>query len=339
MPDDVVELHRPAADARSSARRARRRRVIIVLSALIGAFAAWEAITRVVAYTGDAYVRSDLVAASPEATGHIVAVHVQDNQTIRRGEILISIDPVPFQLAVDASQAALKEANAQATTDRAVVAMANDGVADAEARLKYAQETQYRAAVLVKEADVSRQQLDAANEALQRGQAGLAAAQAALRKAQQTLAVDEAAIARAQAELATAEWRLSRTKMYAPVDGAINNLTVRVGDTARENTPLIGIVDAQAWRIIANYKQDYLRFLPIGGTAWIWLDSHPWRFYRARIQGIGRGIDRNPDIANLLPNVAPTTDWIRLQRRFPVTLVLVDPPADLTLFMAPTGAA
>lgn len=143
MPDDVVELHRPAADARSSARRARRRRVIIVLSALIGAFAAWEAITRVVAYTGDAYVRSDLVAVSPEVTGHIVAVHVQDNQTIRRGEILISIDPVPFQLAVDASQAALKEANAQATTDRAVVAMANDGVADAEARLKYAQETQY----------------------------------------------------------------------------------------------------------------------------------------------------------------------------------------------------
>ena len=55
--------------------------------------------------------------------------------------------------------------------------------------------------------------------------------------------------------------------------------------------------------------------------------------HRARIAGIGRGISREPDATKLLPYVAPTTDWIRLQRQFPVTLTLVAPPAELTLYM------
>ena len=96
---------------------------------------------------------------------------------------------------------------------------------------------------------------------------------------------------------------------------------------------MIGIVDANAFRIIANYKQSYIRAFQVGGTAWVWLDSHPWHFYRARIAGIARGISRTQTEDGLLPYVAPTTDWIRLQRRFPVTLTLVAPPPDNLLFM------
>jgi membrane fusion protein, multidrug efflux system len=91
--------------------------------------------------------------------------------------------------------------------------------------------------------------------------------------------------------------------------------------------------ECQAWRIIANYKQSYLLGLRVGDTAWVWLDWRPWQLYRARIAGIGRGISRDPGPAGLLPYVAPTIDWILLQRRFPVTIMLVDPPPDLTLFM------
>ena len=122
-------------------------------------------------------------------------------------------------------------------------------------------------------------------------------------------------IARAKAELATAQWRLERTELRALADGTINNLTVRVGDTARAEVPLIGVVDAAAWRIVANYKQDYLRYFRVGGTAWVWLDSHPWQLHRARITGVARAINREQTASELLPYVAPTTDWIRLQRR------------------------
>jgi multidrug efflux system membrane fusion protein len=106
-----------------------------------------------------------------------------------------------------------------------------------------------------------------------------------------------------------------------------------VGDTAQADVPLIGIVDARAWRIVANFKESYIRGFAVGSTAWVSLDSNPWHLRRAKVTGIARGISREPVPNRLLNYVAPTTDWIRLKRRFPVTLTLVDPPPDLRLYM------
>jgi membrane fusion protein, multidrug efflux system len=65
----------------------------------------------------------------------------------------------------------------------------------------------------------------------------------------------------------------------------------------------------------------------------VWLDSDPWTFHKARITGIARGFSRSPEPPMLLPYVAPTTDWIRLQRRIPVTIVLEEPPPGGKLYM------
>ena len=96
---------------------------------------------------------------------------------------------------------------------------------------------------------------------------------------------------------------------------------------------MIGIVDADAWRIMANYKQYYVRSFQVGEEAWVWLDSAPWHLYRAKITGIARGFSRDAQEPMLLPYVAPTTDWIRLQRRIPVTIVLEEKPPDGMLYM------
>ncbi len=99
--------------SRSPAIRGRRRRVALVVAGVLGVFLAWEVLTSFVAYTDDAYVRSDVVAVSPQVTGHIVAVRARDNQTVRHGDPLVSIEAVPFQLAVDERQAAMREAEAR----------------------------------------------------------------------------------------------------------------------------------------------------------------------------------------------------------------------------------
>src|SRR5204863_8146545 len=150
---------------------------------------------------------------------------------------------------------------------------------------------------------------------------------------QTSINAHQAALAVAKAEMATAQWKLSRTDMVSPTDGTITNLTTRAGDTATVSIPMIGIVDANGWRVIANYKQHYVRSFEIGGTAWVWLDSAPWHFRRAKITGIARGFSRDPQAPMLLPYVAPTTDWIRLQRRIPVTIVLEEAPPDGRLYM------
>ncbi len=311
----------------------RRYRALLVAALAAGAVAFYEVVTSFVAYTDDAYVRSDLVAIAPEITGRVVAVHVTDNQTIHAGDPLITIDPVPFQLAVDQQQALIAQARAQLGADQNDITAAQDSYTGAAAAAVLARVTQQRVARLNTTFDASRQDLDRANDALTRAEATLAAATALVAKSHDKLAQHQAALAQAQAELATAQWELSRTRIAAPTDGTINNLTVRVGDTAQINVPLIGIVDARAWRIMANYKQSFLREFRVGQTAWVWLGSQPWHLHRAHITGIGRGISRDPAPDKLLPYVAPTTDWIRLQRRFPVTLVLDDLPPDFPLYM------
>jgi len=333
MSSEAGSLSPPPLAAQASVVSSRRKRVALVAGGLFVAFLCWEIATRIVAYTDDAYVRSDLISVAPQVTGRILAVHVRDNQTVQRGDLLVSIDPDPFRLAVEELKAQIREAQAQAAADRDAAVGAKAAEQAATAALQLAQATQRRIATLSTEGDVTGQALDSANEALRRAETGVDAARAAIARNQQMLAMHEAGIARAQAELAAAQWRLDRTEVRALADGTINNLTVRVGDTARAEVPLIGVVDATAWRIVANYKQDYLRYFRVGGTAWVWLDSDPWQLHRARITGIARAINREQIAAELLPYVAPTTDWIRLQRRFPVTLVLVDPPADLTLYM------
>jgi multidrug efflux system membrane fusion protein len=311
----------------------RGKRSALVLGGLILLFIAYEVVTSFVAYTSDAYVRSDLIAVAPEVTGRIIAVHVTDNQPVKRGDPLVTVDPVPFQLVIAQRAADIEQARAQAAADQDETAAASDRLQAAQASLTFAQATRDRVAALVRTSDVSRQALDQANDDARRAEDARAAATAAVAQSSLMHAMHVAALARAEAEMALAKWRLSRTDLLSPADGTVTNLTVRVGDTADTDVPLIGLVDAHAWRIIANYKQGYIRAFRDGGTAWVWLDSAPWHVHRARIDGVARGISRQEGEIKLLPYVAPTTDWIRLQRRFPVTITLVDPAPQNTLFM------
>jgi multidrug efflux system membrane fusion protein len=84
---------------------------------------------------------------------------------------------------------------------------------------------------------------------------------------------------------------------------------------------------------MANYKEYYLRHLHPGQIAWVWLDSHPWHLYRARIQGIAHGISRERVGDKLVPFVSPTVNWIRLERRIPVRFTLIDSPGTDQLLM------
>ena len=148
----------------------------------------------------------------------------------------------------------------------------------------YAVEQQARFAVLAAENNAPRAELDRYNDELRRATAEMNISQVAIAKAQTSINVAQAALDVAKADMATAQWRLSRTEIVSPVNGTITNLTTRPGDTATVNIPMIGIVDADAWRIMANYKQYYVRSFEVGGEAWVWLDSAPWGLAVLRCQ-------------------------------------------------------
>ena len=309
------------------------RRIILILGGILGVFLLYELVTSFIYYTDDAYVRSDVISVAPEITGPVIAVHVIDNQNVKRGDPLITIDPLPFQLAVNEQSGAVREATAQIGADRDAVKIAEESVAAAEffrglcdedkGALRDARRAQLRLAPERRRGDRPRK---ARLGGLRAGQSHRGRAESDDHRASGR-ACEGAGVARHRrmAAVAHADRRAG--------DGGDHHLTVRVGDMATESVPIIGIVDASAFRIIANYKQSYLGYLQTGKTAWVWLDAHPWRLHRARIEGVARGISREQGAVKLLPYVEPTTDWVRLQRRFPVTIVLVDPPPDLTLYM------
>jgi multidrug efflux system membrane fusion protein len=310
-----------------------RRRVLFVLSSIALALALYWASGYFFAYTDDAYVTSDLVSVAPYVSGRIVSVNIVDNQTVKKGELLATIDPMPFQLALNEKQARKTEAEAQLAVDRDVITATQAQREDAAAKDRLASDNLRRAAPITAEGFLSRQAFDTATAKEQEAKAVLADAEASIAKAQQMLTLHQAMVATITAEIAYLQWQLEQTRLLAPADGTITQLTLRVGDQAVENKPLIGLVDAHAWRVYANYKEGVIRHMKIGHTAWVWLDTYPWQLRRATIQGIARGISREQTDRKLLPYVAPTTDWIRLERRFPVTLVLQDHSPDITLHM------
>jgi len=328
-PTAAAEPAPPARPVETS----RLHRLLTVGGTILALFILYEVITYFVAYTDDAYVRSDLVAVAPQVSGQIIEVHVVDNQDIKIGDKLFTIDPEPFQLVVNQWKAQIDRAAAQLKVAREELALAQAALQVSTSSHTYAVQEQSRFSDLAKRQFAPIAELDRANDELRRSQAEMTISTVAIAKAETDIGAHQAALELAKAQLASAQWNLDRTVVHAPNNGAITNLTLRKGDMATIGVPNVGIVDSDAWRIMANYKQYYIRDFKVGDTAWVWLDSAPWHFHKARITGIARGFSRNPGIDKLLPYVAPTTDWIRLQRRIPVTIVLEDLPPGYKLYM------
>jgi membrane fusion protein, multidrug efflux system len=322
---------RVPVDPEIAAARRYRRRVLLVLVGLAAAIGLYWGSSYVFAYTDDAYVTSDLVAIAPWITGRIIAVPIVDNQSVTKGMLLAEIDPTPFRLSLAQQQAKRVEAEAQLAVDHDLIKSAKAVRDAAAARARLAEDNLKRAKPVANAGFLSRQALDAATTAAQEAEANLGNAETTVNKERQTQALHEATVKAITAEIAYLQWQLAQTKIFAPTDGTINNLTLRVGDQAVANQPLIGMIDAHAWRIIANYKESVIRHMKVGHSAWVWLDTYPWHFHRAVVQGIARGISRRPTANTLLPYVEPTTDWIRLERRFPVTFLLTNRHPDVTL--------
>jgi multidrug resistance efflux pump len=323
----------PAVKKRVTRAPSPRSRAIRFLLIVVLIGAGWWGSGYVFAYTDDAYLTSDLVSVTPEVTGPVEAVHVTDNQWVTRGTSLFTIDPRPFRLELDRAQAQEAEAQAQLPIDQAQLDYLRSEAEAASASARLSNANLNRDMPLSRTGAVSAEMLDARRAEQAESEAHVQAARAAVARATETLQFHQVAVASAHAATGLAEWRLSRTQVLAPVDGHVTHLVLQTGDMVSPDHPTIAVVDAHAWRVEANYKEYYLRHLKPGHTAWVWLDSHPWRLYRARIQGIAHGISRSPGGEALLPYVSPSVDWIRLQRRIPVRIILQESPDVDGLFM------
>jgi multidrug efflux system membrane fusion protein len=303
----------------------RYRRLWIAAGVIVAGVALYFGGSAVIAYTDDAYVLSDLVAIAPQVAGIVKSVAVVDNQKVAAGDPIATIDPEPFQLEVNLKQQQIASLEATVAVKAQTQVSDAASVDAASAALRLAQLQYDRAKALTGDQFASQEQLDQAANQLRAAQDRLVLRQNQAQIDNREIDEAKAQVDVAKAELALAQYNLSCTQLTAPVPGYINNLTLRPGAYAHAGEAIIGIVDETQWRIVANFKEDVAASVTPGHRVWVWLDSDPWHFHAGHVQGVGRAIARSATPSQLLPYVAPTTDWIRLRRRLQVT-ILLDPP-------------
>jgi multidrug efflux system membrane fusion protein len=304
-----------------------------VLGACIALFILYELSVLVFAYTGDAYVTSDIVTLAAEIEGPVSELAVKDNETVAHGARLFTIDPTPYQLAVDEATAALANAEATLALSRDRLTAAQADLAAAQAGQTNAKETFDRVSNLARSEFASGQAIDDATRDLATATARSAAAAANVEVARQTIAVNTASVQQAQATLNHARYNLSKTVTTAPDAGRIAPFRTRIGDYLAVGTPVMTLVTNNHRRIIANVPERHLSRLKPGQRAWVTLGSQPWVVHKARVTSLSPGVARTQNAPLTLPYVDPATDWVRLPQRFPVELVLDSWPEDLGFYL------
>lgn len=247
-------------------------------------------------WTRDARVRADIVTIAPDVAGWVVELNVKDNQEVKEGDVLMTIDKDRYKAAYD------------------------QAIATAETQKQQMYLKQH--------------------EAARRRKLGAQAISAELLENAQI----EAAIAKGQyeealAQLELAKLNLERSVVKAPRSGQVTNLQLVQGNYIKEGESAMAIVVEGSLYLQAYLEETKLPGVKVGMPADIRLMSGG-TLLKGHVEGISRGItDRNATADNqLLADVEPTYNWVRLAQRIPVRIEFEDLPKDIHLAAGMTAS-
>src|SRR5215831_6490483 len=321
-------MNEKTAPAPAPASTARRRWIIaaIAVVAVIGiAYGSyWALVLRNFQSTDDAYVNGNVVPITPQVSGTVVAIAVDDTQFVQAGQPLVRLDDADAKVALDQAEAQL-------------------GKTVREVRNLFATTGQLAATVEIRESDVARAQDDVArrerlagsgavsNEELQHAHDTLNAARAALLATQQQLEANRARVDRtniathpdvqnAAAGVREAYLGYARTAIPAPISGYVAKRAVQLGQRVGPGTPLMAIVPLDQVWVDANFKEAQLADMRVGQPVKLLADLYGGKVdYHGKVVGFGAGTG---SAFAVLPAQNATGNWIKVVQRVPVRIAL-----------------
>ncbi|PWB33679.1 efflux transporter periplasmic adaptor subunit [Pseudomonas sp. SDI] len=239
-------------------------------------------------WTRDGRVRADIINVAADVPGYVVDVPVRDNQLVKKGDVLMQIDPAHYEVAVKQAQALV--ASRKATWEMRKVNAHRRADMD---NLVISKENRDDASNIANSAQADYQQ--------------------------------------AQAQLAAAELDLTRTRILATVDGYVTNLNVHRGDYARTGEAKMAVVDKDSFWVYGFFEETKLPHVRVGDKADLQMMSGA--LLKGHVESISRGIyDRdNPQSRELIADVNPTFNWVRLAQRVPVRIHIDEVPEGFLL--------
>jgi membrane fusion protein, multidrug efflux system len=283
-------------------------------------------------WTDDAYVMVHYATIAPRISGQVIMVPVDDNEVVKTGQVLATLDPRDNETALASAEAAVArdrslfdEISANVSRQPSIIREQQAAVAAARARLDFAQDNARRYGNLAATGAGSMQEHQQADSTLQQGQASLDSAEASLAAARRQLDVlnaqrsaAEAAVRADEAQLEQAKLNLSYTQVRAPIDGMVGERSVQVGNYVSLGTTLMTVVPLDQVYIEANYREVALLHVRSGQRVTIHLDA-----YNVDLKGT---VDSVPPasgavFAPIAPNNA-TGNFTKIVQRLPVKIVV-----------------
>jgi len=294
--------------------------------------------------TDNAYVRGQVTIISPQLTGYVAEVAVQDYQKVKAGELLVRIDDRIYQQKLQQAKATLAEQKAalanseqKRRSDEAKIRLSQAQVESAEAVLKAAEANWKRVEPLVKRGIATQRDADQARASLDEARAALSQAQAAMDVARQDLASTlvnrqslEAAVEGAEAAVRLAEIDLQNTRIVAPQDGRLGEVGARVGQYVSAGTQLMALVPEKVW-VVANFKETQLPHMEVGQPVTFTVDALEHRRLTGRIERF------SPAAASefsVIKTDNATGNFTKVVQRVPVRIA-IDPGQELADRLVP----
>ncbi|MCL4476877.1 MAG: HlyD family secretion protein [Nitrospirae bacterium] len=343
------EIKQPEAKQSNNHRRNVIALGVFVVIAVIGAIAVFFYIqyknTHIA--TDDAFVEGRIHVIASKVYGTVKAVYVNDNQPVKRGDLLLNIDPVDYDVKmneassrVNAETAKIVEINARVEAAKKQVLEAKAAVETARANLDLQEANLRQAEIDIKRAEnlyrndaLSREryektmtghkvvlaQVKAAGEQLKQAEAALETQKAFVRQAEAARTAQRSSVAEKQAVLKTAELNYGYTKLYAPSDGYVTKKSVEVGNQIQAGQALMAVVPLDDVWLIANYKETQLEKVKAGQKVEIKVDSYPGKKFRGKVDSIMAGTGST---FSLFPPENATGNYVKVVQRVPVKILL-----------------
>ncbi|MEY9626242.1 membrane fusion protein (multidrug efflux system) [Sinorhizobium fredii] len=283
--------------------------------------------------TDDAYIKADSSVVAPKISGHLAKVLVADNETVKAGQVLATIDNRDYVTAVEQAKANVDAARASVDAKKAALKAQQSTIAAAQASVDidranetFAEQNDKRYSRLAttgyapaQTAQQAASQIAAYRATTARDVASLAGAVTQIDILKAETAQAEAALARDVAVQRQAELNQSYTNIVAPIDGVVGNRTLRVGQYVQAGTQLMTVVPTTAAYIVANYKETQLQDVHPGQPVDIEVDMFPGHVYRGRVDSVAPASGQE---FALLPPDNATGNFTKVVQRIPVRIVL-----------------
>lgn len=306
--------------------------ILLITVPLITGIVYWLVDRRQYETTDDAYLQSNIVLISPRVQGYVAQIAIDDNQVVKQGDVLLTIDDRDYQAKVLQAQANVNEElahverlRAMKTSQRAHIEIAGANIAMVQAKRQQIQKDLLRFHKLIERGSVGQQALDKVQSESQQAAAELKGSQAASNaELSQLAAIDieitetQARLDKARALVNLANIDLEHTRVKAPIDGIIGNRGVQLGQLVRPGVALASLVQSSIW-VVANFKETQLEHMRLGQSVMLSVDAYPDLALTGKIASFSPASGSE---FSILPAENATGNFTKIVRRVPVKIVL-----------------